>query len=266
MTIPMYLVSTFTTEFHRGNPAAVCLMQADEVHEDAWYGRVSALLAQPATAFCQPAEDGWLLRWFSPSEELVLCGHGTIASTHALYESGAVPAGDRIEFATLGGRIGARRDSDRCWISLEAVHLVETPAAAEVLNALRLGDVEWFGRAGDEVVVVLDSVEQVEQVRPDFDLLRQFPWTRTVVTAAGGDGADFTSRVFPPRIGIPEDQVTGSAHAALGPYWGTRLDKQRLVARQASARGGELALDLSIEGLVQIGGTVVTDLTGELLI
>jgi PhzF family phenazine biosynthesis protein len=265
LTITLYGVSTFTADFFRGNPAAVCLLEAEADHEDAWYARVSALTAQPATAFCQPAASGFSLRWFSPTHELALCGHGTLATAHVLYETGMIDAGDEVVLHATSGPLPVRREGDRSWLSLPAVPLIDAPPPVEVLAALGVTGACSFGRSADDLVVELGSPDEVEKVRPDFGLLAQLPTTRTIVTAAGGDGVDFTSRVFPPRIGIAEDQVTGSAHAALGPYWAQRLGRQRLTARQASARGGELALDLRLDGVVQIGGRAVTTVRGELL-
>jgi PhzF family phenazine biosynthesis protein len=266
LTIPIYAVSTFTTEFFRGNPAAVCLLDADEVRDDAWCQRVAALTAQPATAFCQRSTTGFTLRWFSPTHELALCGHGTLATAHVLYDTGAVNRQEAAVLATVSGALTVGHDGERSWMSLPATELTEAPPPAAVLTALGVQSAQWYGSAADDLVVVLDSVEEVEKVRPDVELLLQLPTTRTVVTAAGGDGVDFTSRVFPPRIGIPEDQVTGSAHAALGPYWAARLGRQLLTARQASERGGELALDLRADGLVRIGGRALTTARGELLV
>jgi PhzF family phenazine biosynthesis protein len=266
LTIPLYAVSTFTTDFFRGNPAAVCLLEADEVRDDAWYQSVAAMLAQPATAFCQRSLSGFQLRWFSATHELALCGHGTLATAHVLYETGAVNRQDAAVLTTMSGQLTVGHDGERCWVTLPTAVLTEEPAPAEVLTALGVSSAQWYGRAAEDLVVVLDSAEEVEKVRPDFDLLLQLSTTRTVVTAAGGDGVDFTSRVFPPRIGISEDQVTGSAHAALGPYWAQRLGRQRLTARQASERGGELTLDLGGDGVVQVGGRALTTARGELLV
>ena len=266
MTIPLYAVSTFTTHFFGGNPAAVCLLDADEVRDDAWYHRVAAMTAQPATAFCQRSTTGFRLRWFSVTHELELCGHGTLATAHVLYESGAVRPQDEAVLTTRSGELTVRHDGERSWISLPATVLVDGPVPEPVLTALGVHAAVSYASASDDLVVVLDSAEDVEKVQPDSLLLAELPTTRTIVTAAGGDGVDFTSRVFAPGIGLVEDQVTGSAHAALAPWWAQRLGRQRLVARQASARGGELALDLTGPGRVQIGGHALTAARGELLV
>jgi PhzF family phenazine biosynthesis protein len=260
---PMYLVSTFTSEFFRGNPAAVVMLE-DE-HETAWYERIAQVLNQPATAFLRPIATGFALRWFSATRELPLCGHGTLAAAHVLYETRALPAKATIELATQAGALPVRRDDDITWISLEATAVEEAPAPGHVLEALGLLGAEWYGAGEDDLVVLLDSVAAVEAVRPDFDRLWALPQTRTIVTAAGGAGVDFTSRVFPPRVGVTEDQVTGTAHCALGPFWSQRLGRTRLTARQASGRGGLIELDLSRGDRVEIGGKAVTVARGDLL-
>jgi PhzF family phenazine biosynthesis protein len=127
VTIPVYAVSTFTTEFFRGNPAAVCLLDADEVRDDAWYQRVAALTAQPATAFCQRSITGFRLRWFSASHELALCGHGTLATAHVLYETGAVNRQEAAVLTTMSGELTVGHDGERSWMSLPAPSLAEAP-------------------------------------------------------------------------------------------------------------------------------------------
>jgi predicted PhzF superfamily epimerase YddE/YHI9 len=183
-----------------------------------------------------------------------------------LYESGAVNRVDPAVLSTRSGDLSIGHDGQRSWINLPVTSLVEGRAPEQVLTALGLPSAQSYGASPADLVVVLDSVEEVEKVRPDFDLLLELPTTRTIVTAAGGEGVDFTSRVFTPQIGIVEDQVTGSAHAALGPYWAGRLGQRRLVARQASERGGEVTMDLAADGRVQIGGMAVTTARGELLL
>jgi PhzF family phenazine biosynthesis protein len=262
MSAPLHLVSTFATDFAHGNPAAVVLL--DDERESAWCAKVATVLNQPVTAFLQPVNTGYALRWFSPTRELPLCGHGTVAATHVLYEIGAVKQDQPLELTTRAGVIPVRRDDGVCWIALEAFPLKQAPAPSEVLEALGVADCQWFGEGDDDLVVVLDSVAAVEAASPDFESLRALPRTRTIVTAAGGHGVDFTSRVFPPRVGVPEDQVTGTAHAALGPYWSGRLGRTRLIARQASQRGGLLQLDLSRDGVVAMGGRVTKVAEGSL--
>ena len=258
---PLFLLNAFTGDRTGGNPAAVVLLDADTEYDELWFGEVAALLNQPATAFVTPGADGHRLRWFSPSKELALCGHGSLAAAHVLYASGAA-AGPTV-LHTGAGALPVRRDGDLCWVGLPATTLVEADAPAELLDALDLDKAQWFGRAAEDWVVVVDDLEQVVALEPDIDRLAALPTTRTVVTAAGC-WSDFTSRVFTPRIGLAEDQVTGSAHAALGPYWAELLGRTRLTAHQASARGGVLELDVADPSVVQVGGQALVTCMGDL--
>ncbi len=264
MPVPFRLVNAFSTDLQGGNPAAVCLLPDLFEADNAWYQTIAQQLGQPVTAFCQLAGGEVGLRWFTPTRELALCGHGTLAAAHVLYEE-TRPDDAAIEFRTLAGIVPVRRDGDQVSMSLPATALTEAPVPAAVLEALRIDHVEWFGSATDDGVVVLESNDQVLESDPDVGLLAHLPWLRTTVTAPGAAGYDCVSRVFTPRIGVAEDQVTGTAHAALGPYWAQRLGKQRLLARQASARGGALTLDLGVPGEVRIAGSSVTVAHGRLL-
>ena len=263
MTIPLFLVSTFTTDFRKGNPAGVVLLDGDP--DDAWYADVATYLNLPATAFLRPTNSGFALRWFSPTRELPLCGHGTIAAAHVLYETGRTAPDEVVTLTTGAGELVVRREGQECWVELAATALKETPAPQQVLDALGVAAAAWFGEGDADLVVVLDSVAAVAAVRPNAALLLGVQQTRTTVTAAGGDGVDFTSRVFPPSVGVDEDQVTGTAHAALGPYWRDRLGRTRLTARQASRRGGLIELDVAQDGVVGIGGRTATVTAGTLL-
>lgn len=260
-SLPLFLLNAFTDDRSGGNPAAVVLLDDGTEYDELWLSDVAALLNQPATAFLAPAADGHRLRWFSPTTELALCGHGTLAAAHVLYETGAAIGPTLLH--TGAGALPVRRQGELCWVGLQPTTLVEQDAPSQLLEALGLAKAQWFGLAPDDWVVVVDDHEQVVALEPDLDALAAFPTTRTVVTAAG-DWSDLTSRVFAPRIGLPEDQVTGSAHAALGPYWGEMLGRTRLTAHQASARGGVLELDLADPALVQVGGQALVTCAGEL--
>jgi predicted PhzF superfamily epimerase YddE/YHI9 len=190
-----------------------------------------------------------------------------VATAHVLHESGAVAAGAVLSFVTPSGVLDVRRQEGRLWLDLPAVALVEAPAPAAALTALGLqpGQVRWSGHSDYEYVLVLDDVERVESLTPDFDLVRKLPLPRTIATANGGRDVDFTSRVFVPAVGLDEDAVTGSAHAVLGPLWAARTGRTQLRAEQASARRGQLALTVRDER-VHIGGHAVITTRGELTI
>lgn len=257
----VYLVDAFTSRPFGGNPAAVCLLGEAQAH-DAWMQQVAAELSQPATAFLA-AGDGLRLRWFTPSEELHLCGSGTLATAHVLYETGRVGHDQVLSFSTRGGTLAAWREQERIWMDFPATGLTESTPPLEALAAVGLKRAEWFGRNDYEYVIQVSSPRLVEQARPDFGAIRRLPVTRVIVTAPGGEGADFTSRVFVPKVGLDEDQVTGSAHAVLGPMWATRQGKTQLTAIQASRRRGTVVI--AVHGdRVHIGGSATILVTGEL--
>jgi predicted PhzF superfamily epimerase YddE/YHI9 len=258
----VYWVDAFTSEAFGGNPAAVCMLKQPRP-DDAWMQRVAAELNQPTTAFVGDGEGALGLRWFTPSQELPLCGHATLATAHVLYETGQVGQDQVLDFSTRSGPLPAWREEGLLWMDFSAVGLTEVRAPPEALEAAGLREAEWFGRNDDEYVIQVSEPGLVEQARPDFGAIRRLPVARVMVTAPGGDGADFTSRVFVPKVGLDEDQVTGSAHAVLGPMWAARLGRTRLTAIQASSRRG--TVEIAVNGdRVHVGGSAVILMTGDL--
>jgi predicted PhzF superfamily epimerase YddE/YHI9 len=249
-------VDAFTDWPFGGNPAMVCLLPEPAGRE--WMQRAAAELNQPATAFLH----GRRLRWFTPTVELPLCGHGTLAAAHVLYEAGLIAPADPIVFETASGPLRVWRQDGLIWIGFAPVAVQEARAPRAVVEALNPHGTSWFGRNEDEYVLVLDTAAQVEAVRPDLERIRRLPVSRVLVTAAGGDGADFTSRNFAPVLGLDEDQATGSAHAVLGPLWAGRLGRRRLSALQASPRRGRLAVAVE-DDRVHVGGHAITITRGE---
>jgi PhzF family phenazine biosynthesis protein len=252
----MFGVDAFTDRPFGGNQAIVCLLP--EPADGEWMQQVAAELNQPATAFLHDRR----LRWFTAAGELPLCGHGTLATAHVLYEAGLVSLADPIVFETNSGPLRVWRQDGLVWIGFAPVSLQEASATGDVAAALQVQSAVWFGRNDDEYVVVLDSPGEVEAVRPDLARIRQLPVSRVLVTAAGGEGADFTSRNFAPALGLDEDQATGSAHAVLGPLWAGRLGRRRFSALQASFRRGRLAVVVE-DDLVHVGGQAITTSRGE---
>jgi predicted PhzF superfamily epimerase YddE/YHI9 len=258
----VYWVDTFTSAPFGGNPAAVCLL-GEKGADDAWMQRVAAELNQPATAFLASGGGRMRLRWFTPSQELPLCGHGTLATAHVLFETGRAGHDKVLSFGTGAGTLPAWHERGRIWMDFPAVRLTEGTAPPEALAAAGLKRAEWFGRSDGEYVIQVSDPLAVEQAQPDFGAIRQLPVTRLIVTAPGGEGADFTSRVFVPKVGLDEDQVTGSAHAVLGPMWAARQGGIQLTAIQASRRRGKVLI--AVHGdRVHIGGSATIVVTGEL--
>lgn len=254
-------VDAFTAKPFAGNPAGVCLL-TEEAHPD-WMQDLAMEMNLPETAFLLQIEDGFQLRWFTPTVEVALCGHATLASAHLLWEVGSVAPERAIRFSTLSGDLWARRADGLIWLDMPARVTEQAPAPAAVLDALGAAPI-WQGVAGHDIVVQLEGERAVRQLEPDMAVLRGAVDHGLIVTAAADTpGLDFVSRYFAPGVGIDEDPVTGSAHCALGPYWVPRLAKSEFRARQVSRRGGEIAVRVLGER-VQLGGEAATVFLGEL--
>jgi predicted PhzF superfamily epimerase YddE/YHI9 len=262
VTLPLFQVDAFTTQPFAGNPAAVCILEIEE--ESAWLQAIAAELRMPATAFVTPAEGEWRLRWFTVETELELCGHGTLAAAHVLWETGMGDPGLSIAFQTPAGEIAAAREDGSIFVALEAGRVEEAPPPPGLVEAVG-GRIVSVWRTPLDYLVLLDAADAVVEAAPAIDALAAIDTRGVILTAAGGEQVDFTSRFFAPRIGIPEDSVTGSAHASLGPFWAERLGETALRARQASPRGG--CVDLRVDaGTVHVGGPAVTVSHGLLVV
>jgi PhzF family phenazine biosynthesis protein len=262
VSVPLYQVDAFTATPFGGNPAAVCLLSAPA--EAPWMQRVAREMNLSETAFLHPEGPAHRLRWFTPTVEVDLCGHATVASAHVLWETGRAPAGGRIDFLTRSGRLSAERRG--AWIELDFPAKPVAPAEApgDLLAALGI-EARFVGRNRFDYLVEVDGEKTVRALAPDSRRLAGLPVRGVIVTGRAEDPAwDFVSRFFAPGSGIDEDPVTGSAHCALGPFWGARLGKEELVGYQASARGGVVRVRVAGDR-VRLGGQAVTILRGELL-
>jgi len=261
MRVPLTLVDAFTDTPFAGNPAAVCLMEAPR--DDGWMKAVGAEMNLPATAFVRAGGGGFEIRWFTATTELELCGHGTLAAAHVLWESGRLAPEAVARFHTRSGRLSAARREG--WIELDfpAAPASVEEAPADLIASLGVS-AKWTGRNRLDWLVEVESASVVRAVAPDFARLAAVPTRGVIVTAPADDTrADFVSRFFAPRAGIPEDHVTGSAHSCLGPYWAERLGRSALTGYQASSRGGFVRVRLDGERVV-LGGRAVTVMRGEL--
>ena len=215
------------------------------------------------TAFLTSASDGYHLRWFTPSVEIDLCGHATIASAHVLWEEGHLPTGKQARFDTRSGLLTADQRDD--WIELDFPATLAEAAVPppHLLEALGI-KAKFVGRNKFDYLVEVGSEAEVRSLKPDFAGLRKLPVRGVIVTARSEtQPVDFVSRFFAPGSGIDEDPVTGSAHCALGPYWSRQLGKTEFTAYQASPRGGVVRVRISGERVI-LGGQAVTVLRGEL--
>jgi PhzF family phenazine biosynthesis protein len=257
----LYLVDAFAERPFAGNPAAVCVL-AEPAEEDL-PGIIAAELNQPATTFVWPMANALGLRWFSPTTELALCGHGTLATAHVLWETGRLAPEATADFETRAGRLVARRVEGRVELDFPAEEVTPAEAPPELLQALGATPI-FVGRTRRDYLVELGAEAEVRALAPDYALLRQVQTRGLIVTSrATMPGFDVVSRFFAPSVGIGEDAVTGSAHCAIGPYWLRRLGQAELRAYQASARGGVLRVRVANDRAF-IAGHAVTVLRGEI--
>ncbi len=259
MELPIYVVDAFTSEPFRGNPAGVCPLRGERLSDDLM-AKIAEEMKHAETAYVSPrAEPGHFdLRWFTPEIEVDLCGHATLASAHLLWEIGEVPNGRPITFQTRSGALGARQVDLGIELDFPAVRIEERPLPVPDLeNALFTGSnqMDWLVELGSET--------DVRSFAPDMPAIAALGLRGLIVTAQGSNGFDFVSRFFAPQVGVPEDPVTGSAHCALAPYWASKLGKTRMRGYQASARGGEVGVEVRADR-VALTGKAVTVLAGRL--
>ncbi|MET0285809.1 MAG: PhzF family phenazine biosynthesis protein [Polyangiales bacterium] len=260
----LHLVDAFADRPFTGNPAAVCLLDAAP-RSDEWMQNLAFELGYSETAFVSRADNNrWRLRWFSPSCEVALCGHATLASAHVLWSLGR--AQGPIEFDTQSGVLKCERDARGISIDLPSSKLEDTPPPVGLLSALGVRPLTLKRTDQDDYIAELESEDAIVKFAPDFAALAQVKARGLCVTSrAKNPEYDFVSRFFAPAFGIPEDPVTGSAHCALGPFWAARLDKPKLRARQLSRRGGTLEVEL-VGDRVRLAGRAVTVFTGALTV
>ena len=257
MQIRYYEVHAFTDRLFAGNPAGVCLL--DEKLPDDLMQEIARENNLPATAFVIDRGAHFDLRWFSPSAQLELCGHGTLASSHVLFEH-AGRNEKSLTFHARAGELKVERGEGRLVLDFPARAMTKCEAPPLLVDSL--GDRPHEVRLGGDYMAIFERASQIAELRPNLDGLAQLP-VRGIIVTAPGDDCDFVSRFFAPQRGIIEDPVTGSTHCTLVPYWSTRLGKTRLHARQLSRRGGELFCE-DRGPRVAIGGKAVTYLEGTL--
>ncbi len=259
MKIPIYWVDAFEEGPFTGNPAAVCLLQ--HWLDDDLMQAIARENNLSETAFLVPVDDGWHIRWFTPAEEVALCGHATLASAAAISRFVDAQA-SVIRFHSRSGLLQARREEERFVLIFPSRPPRESAARAELSEALGAAPEQVL--CADYYLAVFAAEDDIRGLQPDFTALAALGRTGVIVTAPAADpGLDFVSRFFAPAVGVDEDPVTGSAHCTLIPYWAARLGKTTLTARQLSERGGQLFCGLR-KDTVEIGGRARHYLSGEL--
>lgn len=251
MKLQQYQVDAFASRVFEGNPAAVCPLES--WLDDALLQAIALENNLSETAYLVPAGDSFELRWFTPSAEVELCGHATLAAAHVLYTELGYSA-ESVRFNTRSGELIVRRDGELYTLDFPATVPQPCPVPAGLAEALGRQPAEVL--AADDLVAVFASAAEVLALEPDQTLLAKLDYRGIIVTAPG-ETHDFVSRFFAPRVGVPEDPVTGSAHCKLAPYWAQRLGKSRMSARQVSRRGGDLTVELRGDRVHMAGRAVL---------
>ncbi len=258
------VVDAFTDRAFAGNPAAVCVLDGER--EPEWMQQVALEMNHSETAFLLHRPEGWSLRWFTPTTEVDLCGHATLASAHVLWEEGLAPADAPLPFHTRSGLLTAKRRGE--WITMDFPATPDEPATEPEGLARSLGvPIRYVGTTRFDTLIEIEDEASLRMLRPYLRRMEEMSRRGFIVTAvaAPGAGYDFASRFFAPGSGVDEDPVTGSAHCALGPYWAERMGKTELVGYQCSPRGGTVRVEVRGDRVI-LAGQAVTTMRGELAV
>ena len=255
-----FVVDAFSEKIFGGNPAGVCVLDAPISTER--MQQVAAENNLSETAFLLRMEDHYKLRWFTPKAEIDLCGHATLGAAFIVHNFVDQKA-EQMRFATKSGMLYVHKREDLYVLDFPARMPKPVPVTKEMAEAIKMEPVEAY--LSRDLVLVLNSEDEVAALQPDFERLCVLEPGLGVIVTAKGKQHDFVSRCFYPKLGVPEDPVTGSAHCNLIPYWSERLNKQEMTAAQLSERGG--ILYCAHKGnRVEIGGKAALYLHGELMV
>jgi len=266
MKIPIYQVDAFTSTLFGGNPAAV--VPLEQWLPDGVMQKIAVENNLSETAFIVPdkrqgVKNGtayYAIRWFTPVQEIELCGHATLGSAYIIFRYFNENA-HAIEFESLSGKLAVSRNGDLITLDFPSISFKPTSLRSDVAEALGAEPALLFD--SNRLMAVFEHEQQILNLKPDFSKLAAIPDVSGIAVTAPGDDSDFVSRFFIPKFGIDEDPVTGSAHCILIPYWADRLGKTKLFARQLSRRRGELWCELAGER-VKMSGKVVEYMHGEI--
>ncbi len=258
MKLAIYQIDAFAENVFEGNPAAV--VPLNEWLPDMLMQQIAMENNLSETAFFVPFESGFHIRWFTPKTEVKLCGHATQASAHVLFNHLGFTENE-ISFNSLNGILKVHRENDLIVLDFPASEMVEVEIPEAVAKAFNITPKTCM-KGRDDFMLVFDNEHEIELLQPDFHQLVKSN-TRGVVCTSKSDKYDFVSRFFAPAVGVNEDPVTGSVHTMLIPFWAEKLEKNELLAKQVSARGGILHCKMAGDG-VKIGGNAVTFLIGEI--
>lgn len=257
MELALYYIDAFASKLFEGNPAAVCPLQKwlpDEIMQ-----KIALENNLSETAFFVPKGDGFHIRWFTPTNEVDLCGHATLATAFVIFN---ILDYDQniIEFDSKSGLLKVIKDDDNLILDFPAQPPTPCETPQEIINALNITPIECL--ESEDFIAVLNDESDVQSVEPDFEELKKLG-LRGVIITAQSKKYDFVARCFFPGLGIQEDPVTGSAYTQLAPYWAAKLGKDLFNVKQLSARGGELICEL-YKDRVLISGKAVKYMEGKI--
>ncbi len=259
MKIPLYQIDAFASELFAGNPAAVCPL--DKWLPDEIMQSIAAENNLSETAFFVPRGNGFHIRWFTPANEVDLCGHATLAAAYILFNTLGYKK-DKIEFDSKSGILTVTKDNEWLVMDFPAQPPVSCDIPEEIIKAFNIEPIECL--KSEDFIVVFEREIDIESAHPDFGQLIKLD-LRGVIITAKSSRYDFVARFFAPKYGIPEDPVTGSAYTQLAPYWVSKIGPKRFSVKQMSSRGGELTCEL-VGDRVLISGRAVKYLEGTIKI
>jgi PhzF family phenazine biosynthesis protein len=259
MKIELFQVDAFTSNVFGGNPAAVCILI--EWLDEKIMQQIAAENNLAETAFIVPALDRFEIRWFTPTVEVELCGHATLAAAHVLYNHLNYQKEAAHFFSFYSGMLSVKKSGAQLSLDFPTDTIVETTIPTALQQGFNSKIVACY-KGKTDYMLVFDTQADIENLEPNMDLIASVD-ARGVIVTAPGTKSDFVSRFFAPQSGIVEDPVTGSAHTSLIPYWSQRLAKKSMTARQLSPRLGKLLCE-DRGDRVSISGNAVTYLAGQI--
>ncbi len=262
MNLQIFQVDAFTKTPLSGNPAAVCPLR--EWLDDETMLKIAAENNLSETAFFVKRNDDYEIRWFTPTIEINLCGHATLAASYVIFNCLGLEDKFIKFYSARSGDLSVEKQGEVLVLDFPKYDLNEIEIDRNLAGAVGKTPQKMWETQGNMAMLLFETEDEIKSLNPDMSALGKIDFDEVIVTAKGTD-ADFVSRLFAPRIGIPEDPVTGATHCSLIPYWAERLEKQTLYARQLSKRGGELFCALDGER-VKIGGNAALYLKGEIYV
>lgn len=257
MKLKLYQVDAFTEKLFGGNPAAVCPL--DRWLDDELLQNIAAENNLSETAFFVKTDKGYQLRWFTPTVEVDLCGHATLAAAYILFNVLKIEE-TSIAFNSLSGQLFVAKSGELITLDFPSGNSVKIETTAKHLNCINTSPLEVY--QAKKMMFILRDESEVRNAVPNFEEIIKLETDGLIITAKGND-VDFVSRYFAPHAGIPEDPVTGSAHTILTPHWSNKLNKKKLIALQVSGRGGSLICE-DCNDRVKISGNAVLYSEGEI--